>query len=383
MPKKILFVITKSNWGGAQRYIYDLATNLPKENWEARVVLGGDGLLKEKLETSNIATIQIPHLQRNVNTIKELISFFSLIKIFNKEKPDIIHLNSSKAGGLGAAAALLHKLWTKNYKLKTIFTVHGWAFNEARTFREKSVIYIAQWFTSFLCDKIIIISRHDYRQALSMPLLLRRKFSLIPLGIPENQMECLAKISARKNLTLSKDSKIIIGTIAEFTINKGLDFLLDAVNILKSGSFNFKLVIIGDGEHKEKIEQRIQNEVSKEQIETLGFIPQASKYIKAFDIFVLASTKEGLPYTILEAMNAGVPVVASSVGGITDLIEHEKSGLLTTPKSSVSLAEHLNKLIENGKLRKQFARAAKIRALEKFSFESMFSRTISLYQSQN
>lgn len=377
---KVLSVITKSNWGGAQRYVYDLATNLPKENFEIKVVLGGEGLLREKLREAKIETISIPHLQRDINATRELLSFFSLIKIFSKEKPDIIHLNSSKAGAIGAAAAILHKLWTKNYGLKTIFTVHGWAFNEARTFRAKSIIYFSQWLTSLLCDNTIIISRHDYRQALSMPFIRKERFSLIPLGIPENNLEYLPKQTARKQLPLTPPvaGGICVGTIAEFTKNKGFDFLLDALKSLKIQ--NFKLAIIGDGEEKERIEKRIEDENLKEKVTICGFVPHAAKHIKAFDIFVLPSLKEGLPYTILEAMNAGVPVVASSVGGIPDLIEHEKGGFLTTPKSSASLAENLKKLIENEKLRKQFSRTSKTRAIEKFSFKSMLERTIKLYE---
>src|SRR3989344_8488645 len=203
---KILFVITKSNWGGAQRYVYDLATNLQKENFEIKVALGGEGLLKEKLQENNMPIIQIPHLQRNINFLKELLSFFSLIKIFNKEKPNVIHLNSSKVGGIGAVAALVHKLWTKNYGLKAIFTVHGWAFNEARTFRAKSAIYLSQWITSLLCDSAIVLSRHDYRQALEMPLIPKRKFALIPLGIPENNLDYLTKQISKKTLTIKKNS---------------------------------------------------------------------------------------------------------------------------------------------------------------------------------
>lgn len=390
--KKVLFVITKSNWGGAQRYVYDLATNLTKTDFEVKVALGGPpaggGLLKEKLDEAKIETIPIPHLQRNINIAKELLSFFSLIKIFGKEKPDIIHLNSSKIGGLGAAAALVSKTLirlfdkqNKNYNPKTIFTVHGWAFNEARTFRAKSVIYISQWLTSLLCDNSIIISRHDYRQALGMPLIKKNKFALIPLGIPENNFDYTTKQIAKKALTLEKSSKITIGTIAEFTKNKGLDYLLDAINILKLP--NLHLAIVGDGEDKERIEKRLEDENLKENITTCGFVPHAAKYLKAFDIFVLPSLKEGLPYTILEAMNAGVPVVASSVGGIPDLIEHEKSGYLTTPKSSASLAESLGKLVSDEKLRRQFSRESKKRALEKFSFGSMLEKTIALYRSQN
>ncbi len=380
--QKILFVITKSNWGGAQRYVYDLAINLPKENFETKVALGGEGLLKQKLEMENISTISIPHLRRDVNFKKEFLSFFSLIKIFVKERPDIIHLNSSKVGGIGAIAALVSKLWlklwTKDYRLKTIFTVHGWAFNESRNFRAKSTIYLSQWITSFLCNKTIVISRHDYRQALSMPFISKDKFVLISLGIPEKELKYSTKSNAKKELLLPEEEKDIrVGTIAEFTKNKGLDFLLDTI---KSLTFkNLKLVIVGDGEEKERIEHRIEEEGLKNNITTCGFVPHAAKHIKAFDIFVLPSLNEGLPYTILEAMNAGVPVVASSVGGIPDLIEHEKSGFLTIPANSKSMANALEKLIMDKKMRAKFGKLAKERAIKYFSFSNMLSRTIDLY----
>lgn len=375
--QKVLFVVTKANWGGAQRYVFDLATNLPKDIFEAKVALGGEGFLKQRLEENKIETIPIPHLQRDVSFLKELMSFFSLIKIFKNERPKIIHLNSSKAGAIGAVAALLHKLWTKDHRLKTIFTVHGWAFNENRTFKAKSIIYLSQWFTSLLCDKTVIISRHDYRQALSMPLIPKHKFVFVPLGIPENNLDYIPKQSARKSLGLEKKSEIIIGTIAEFTKNKGLDYLLDALNILKPQ--NLQLAIIGDGEEKERMMRKIKDENLKENVTTCGFVPHAAKHIKAFDIFVLPSLKEGLPYTILEAMNAGVPIVASSVGGIPDLIEHEKSGFLTIPANSNSIAEALGKLISDIKTRNKFSKLSKLRAQEKFSFSSMLSRTIDLY----
>lgn len=378
--QKVLFVVTKANWGGAQRYVFDLATNLPKDVFEAKVALGGEGFLKQRLEENKIETIPIPYLQRDVSFLKELMSFFSLIKIFKNERPKIIHLNSSKAGAIGAVAVLVYKiLYARRLSLtpKTIFTVHGWAFNEKRTFKAKSIIYLSQWFTSLLCDKTIIISRHDYRQALSMPLTPKHKFVFVPLGIPENNLDYISKQSARKNLGLEKKSEIIIGTIAEFTKNKGLDYLLDAVNILKPQ--NLQLAIIGDGEEKERMMRKIEDENLKENVTTCGFVPHAAKHIKAFDIFVLPSLKEGLPYTILEAMNAGVPVVASSVGGIPDLIEHEKSGFLTIPANSNSIAEALGKLTSDIKTRNKFSKLSKLRAQEKFSFSSMLSRTIDLY----
>ena len=104
MTKKILYIITKSNWGGAQRYVYELATSLPKNSFDAAVLMGGSGSLKERLDLCGIRTITIPELEKEVNIFKDIKTFFALIALLNKEKPDIIHLNSSKAGILGALA---------------------------------------------------------------------------------------------------------------------------------------------------------------------------------------------------------------------------------------------------------------------------------------
>lgn len=116
--KRILYVITKSNWGGAQRYVYDLATGLPKDHFAISVACGGQGLLKDKLEIAGIKIIPIPYFQRDINITKEFYSFVELIKIFRTEKPDIIHLNSSKAGVIGALAAFVYKLITNTHKPK-------------------------------------------------------------------------------------------------------------------------------------------------------------------------------------------------------------------------------------------------------------------------
>lgn len=122
--EKILFLITKSNWGGAQRYVYDLAVTLDKEQFEPIVVLGGDGVLKNMLEHAHIRTISIKTLQRDVSIKKEFAFANELRKIIKEEKPSVLHVNSSKAGGVGALIGRLTGV------PRIIFTAHGWAFNE-------------------------------------------------------------------------------------------------------------------------------------------------------------------------------------------------------------------------------------------------------------
>ena len=124
--KKVLFLITKSNWGGAQRYVYDLVTTLDKSQFDVVVALGGNGILVEMLNHAGIRTIIIQSLARNISIKNELSFARELWNILRIEKPDVFHVNSSKAGGVGTFLGRLSRV------PRIIFTAHGWAFNEDR-----------------------------------------------------------------------------------------------------------------------------------------------------------------------------------------------------------------------------------------------------------
>lgn len=396
MQKRILFVITKSNWGGAQRYVYDLATKLPSNNFIVTVAAGGQGALIDKLKEKGIRVITIPYLERDINLIKETHASLALWKIFQKEQPDIIHLNSSKIGGLGALFAYVARLYNKlvpsdqNQPIpswKIIFTVHGWAFNEDRSKISRYIIRLIQWITALLCDSVIIISHRDYRQAIHLPMVNRKKFVLIPLGIPNDTLAFLPKSSARVELAQRSNTKIssrnfVIGVIAELTKNKGLPYFVNAISHLQSNETikkNLQIVIIGEGEDREKLSHLIAARELQNNITLAGFIASASQYLKAFDVFVLPSIKEGLPYTLIEAMHAQIPIISTRVGGVPDLIEHNVNGIIVPSKNSGALALAIEQLLNNKTMRASFAKESGKKIETKFSFEMMLSSTIRLY----
>lgn len=376
-----MYVITKSVWGGAQRYVYDLATNLPKDKFEAVVVTGGDGPLIDRLAKQKIRVINLPEVTKNINFWQELKSLFYLGKIFAREKPDILHLSSSKFGGLGALAGRIVALFTGRPKL-VIFTAHGWPFNEDRNFLARYLTYFFSWLTAFFTDRTINIAKADYKQSLKFPLLPNSKFIYIPNGLGLNDQSFLPPAEARKILGL-EEKQFSIGTIAELTKNKGLIYLIDAINLIRSGIKNLKLkvIIIGEGEDREKIQNRLGSLGLQEIIYPVGFRQDAGKYLKGFDVFVLPSIKEGLPYALMEAMAAGLPIIASDVGGVPDLIEHGRNGLLVKTKDSANLAETLNKLIKNQEIRLALGRKAKIKIETNFQLRDMLTKTITLYDS--
>ncbi len=370
--KKILYVITKGTWGGAQRYVFDLATSLPRDEFEVEVAIGEDGLLREKLATKNIKTVSISELQRDISLRKEIGSFFTLYNVFRTSRPDVVHLSSSKAGALGALAARIAGI------SHIIFTVHGWPFNENRNWLWKTVTWLASYTTALLSTDLIVIASPDFEQVKAMPFIMA-KTHLIPNGI--KTPEFLSREEARRKLEIRPDA-LVVGSIGELTWNKNYPELVMVAASLFRERFNFEFAAIGEGEDRDEILAEITKHKPGSPVLDghrilRGFKEDAYTYLKAFDIFVLNSRKEGLPYVILEAGAAGLPVAATSVGGIPDIIENDKTGLLAPPYRMI---DALRKLLEEQEMRERLGSALKERVEKKFSFEQMRAKTLAVYE---
>jgi glycosyltransferase involved in cell wall biosynthesis len=378
--KKILYGITKSNWGGAQRYVFDLATSLPKDTYEVSVLLGQEGVLEQKLQTAGIRTITLGNISRDIHLIKDLFVLIKIIKIFRREKPDIIHLNSSKMGLLGALAGRLTGL------PKIIFTGHGWAFNEDRSKLQKKIIHLLHLLTIILSHRTIAVSEQTKNQITNNKYLLK-KIITIQNGI--DKIDFLDKNTARENILKKLSTNIDIknrfwlGTISELHKNKGLKYMIEAIHLLDMKNDDKStlpiLIIIGDGEKKEKLQKRIDRYGLQETIFLVGQIDQASKYLKAFDVFTLTSITEALPYVILEAGLAGLPIIASAVGGIPEIITDMENGVLVRPKEPEEIQKAIDFLLEKPEKMTSFSEKIQTKILLNFSKEKMIKTTQALY----
>lgn len=374
--KSILFVITKSVWGGAGKYVYDLASHI-SDDFNVVVAAGGKDILAQRLAESSIPYFEIKNFQRDINFIKEPLAGLEILRLLFRLKPDIIHTNSSKAGGTVGLAALIYKLATRR-QLKTIFTAHGWAFAENRPQLTIFLIKLFSKITAIFYDKIICVSEFDRQIALKNHIAPIGKLVTIHNGIDIKNLKFLDKETAQRKL-LGKTSSFVIGTIAEWHYNKGLFYFLEALKDYWNKD-NSDIVLIGSGENRDKPkllayikENNIQN------IHLHEFIPNAANYLKAFDIFILPSLKEGLPYTILEAMLAEVLVIASAVGGIPEIIDDNISGFLIKPKNNQQLADKIDFVINNPDKIKTITKKAKEKINREFSLERMLEETKKLY----
>lgn len=373
--QKIIYIITKSNWGGAQKYVYMLAKQAQKRGLEILVVLGGNGSLKNKLETEKIKVISLKSMGRDINIFDDFKSFLALIKIFLKEKPDVVHLNSSKIGGLGSLAARIC------FVPKIIFTIHGWAFNENRSSLSKLIIKILYFITILFSTKSIAVSNQIKEQAKTIPLskIIFRKIFVIKNSV--EKIDFIEKDKARdfifQKIGLNNpDNKKIVGTICELHPIKGLEGLIKAFK----KNDEAKLIIVGSGELENDLKKQISDFGLQNKVFLAGFIEDGAKYLKAFDIFILNSFSEAMALVILEAGQAELPVIATKVGGIPEIIENKKTGLLVESGNEVAVSEAINFIIENKSFSEKMAFDLKNKIDSDFNIDNFYLETFKIYE---
>lgn len=372
MRTKILYVITKSNFGGAQRYVYDLARSLPSDAYDVAVVFGfapegKAGRLSRLLIDADIRTIVIPELGRDIQFMTDVRALSALVGVFTEEKPDVVHLNSSKAGGLGALAARFSGV------PHIVFTSHGLPYDEARSLASRLLLKILTWFTIMLSHHTIMVSKDSLDRARALPFVFS-KLSLIYNGIDAPEFE--RPHEARKAL-FSIDPTLpdtpFIGTIVELHANKDLITAIDAVALTQA-----HFVIIGDGEKRTELEAYAHIKGVGDRVHFLGFVPDAARYLRAFEVFLLSSIKEGLPYVLIEAGAAHVPIVAIDIPGVRDIVLPEFTGL-TPARDPHEIAQALERVMHDAALRASLTKNMALRVREVFSLLPMREKTIALY----
>jgi glycosyltransferase involved in cell wall biosynthesis len=377
--KKVLFLITKSTLGGAQQYVFDLATHLPQEEFDVSIAVGGEGALIEMLQNEGFKVHQLKHLKRDISFFDEVKTFFALLRIIKKEKPDVLHINSSKAGVLGGLAGRVCRV------PKIVFTAHGWAFNEDRTKSQKKIVKALHWLTIVLSHTTITVSNGMRAQMERLPFV-EKKMVTVHLGRTVSLLK--SKEDSRGTLEmkvqnttarlLDYHNDVWIGTIAELHPIKRLNRAIDSVSALVKEFPTVRYVIIHDGELRAQLEQQVKNLGLEKHVFFTGTIENAARLLPAFDIFVLPSKSESFGYVLLEAGQAHLPVVATNVGGIPDIITDGENGLLVEPDNTPALTQALKTLMTNTPLRNKLA-DAHFEKSKLFSVEKMVSETEVVY----
>ncbi len=361
---KILYLITKSNWGGAQRYVYDLATSFEAKGVETVVAFGGHGELEDKLQQAGIRTVSLQSMVRDLSLSKEIAVLRETYDLIQHEQPDVLHLNSSKAAGVGALLGRI--LGVK----KVVVTMHGAPFREDRRFFVRALIYFFTWLTCLCAHKVITVSKQDEADIGRM-FFVRKKVTTIYNGVVVNGL------IPKKEQARGREVHIV--SIGDLTRNKGYLYGLEAIDVLVKKGIPVTYTIEGEGEDRKKIEEYIAIKKLGDVVTLLGRTLATKDKLHEYDIFLLSSVKEGLPYVLLEAGRARLPVVTTITGGIPEIVRHEDTGLLVPTKDVEGLAAALERLITDRKYGKELGQRLHSHIVQNFSYPKMLVETAKVY----
>lgn len=375
---KLVYVVTKSSWGGAQRYVYDLALSF-KDDFDVEIWCGDNELgtpisLRDKAADAGIIARRIDGLGRDVKVSNEVRFWRSLNHMLRVRKPDILHLNSTKVGFLASIIGRVHKVD------KIIYTTHGLANFEDRPVWQKKLISASNRAIFTAVDNVILISKMELEYTKNW--YTSAKHSLIHNGIePINEMplsDIMSDLPANIKAKLGAETVNKFVGIGELHRNKGIEFALRAFQNLVESQNDFIYVHFGDGELKETLKAEVTRLGLSDHVYFFGFKENASAYLSHFDALVFSSIKEGLPYVIMEAGFAGIQTFASRVGGIPELISDGVNGYLHDPKDVKTLTKHLLNFDKKNDYNKN---KIQLEAHRLFSISQMVAATSKIYLS--
>lgn len=360
---KIVYFITRSDTiGGAQIHVRDLSLKMIQSGHEVIVILGGNGMYADHLKKLNIKVVSLHKLYRTINFFCDIKSIIELWQITGKINPDIISLHSVKAGLLGRIVAF-------SKRIPSIFTAHGWSHIRVAG-KVGSIFYsMIEKILILISAHLVTVCKNDFDFAINNLKLPYLKVSTIYNGIPT----LLSEHNPKKQNILP-----VLVSVARFQEPKDFDTLVNSLSLIRNLEWKFRFV--GDGPMLCEVKKAVDELQLSEKISFAGALNHVDRELSVADIFVLISKSEGFPRSILEAMRAGLPVVATNVGGISESVNDGVNGYLVENGNHMELASKLAQLINSKDQRKHLGENSKKLFNNNFTFDHMFYQTFELYK---
>jgi glycosyltransferase involved in cell wall biosynthesis len=357
--KRIMYIITSSETGGAQMHLLELIKYACLTGHEVALVTGSDGMLSDRVRDLGVRVDVVRSMRRAVHPIRDLLAVRQVRHLIDSFRPDFIHAHSTKAGIVGRLAAHMEGI-------PCVFTAHGWAFTEGvRGFRRNAAI-ITERIASRWTSRIITVSEYDRRHALKCKVGNERQLVTVHNGVPDSP----------RRVRKVNNAVPVVTMVARFAEPKNQADLLRA---LAPVSIPYRVQFVGTGPTLEAAKGLAVGLGISNRVDFLGERTDVANILADSDIFALVSNWEGLPLTILEAMRAGLPVVASDVGGVSEAVAHGASGFLAPPGDTQALSNYLLSLIRDPDLRRRFGYAGRCLYEQRFSVSVMLERTWQVY----
>jgi glycosyltransferase involved in cell wall biosynthesis len=322
---KILRIIARLNVGGPARHVVWLTEGLQAYGGDTLLVAGvvppGEDDMSYVAAAAGVHPFTLPQMSREIS-IKDALTIWKLFRLMRRERPDIVHTHTAKAGTVGRVAGMMYSVLSTR-RCRFVHTYHGHVFHSYYgKFKTSLFLAIEKFLARFATDRIVVISEQQRREINEVFHVGRRnQFVVIPLGIDLNiYASWRSRRSHMRSELKLEDDDAVIGIVGRVTEIKNHRLFLDAAAILKKTSAKARFVIIGDGNLKSDLEAQAKSLELENDVLFLGTRTDPENFYPALDIVALTSLNEGTPLTLIEAMANARPVVATLVGGVADLL---------------------------------------------------------------
>ena len=371
----ILFVITRADAiGGAQVHVKDLAVALQQDQHKVLVLTGQKGAYNEDLEEAGVESIAYAFLQRKINPFRDGKSLRYILYVIDLFKPDLIAAHSSKAG-------ILSRIAGKMSKVPCVFTAHGWSFTPGIGEPSRTIYRWVEKLVVPLATKVICVSEFDRQIGLEAGLN-PQKLLTVHNGMKDVATNLRSNPGQASPVNIASDSEFdSLSPLVKIAMVARFDRQKDQLTLIKAcHGLNVELILVGDGVNLAKARQQVEQLGMQDRVKFLGFHKDIAEILAQVQIFTLISNWEGLPCTIIEAMRAGLPVIASDVGGVKEIVTEDKTGYLIPDNDSDILRQKLSYLINNSQVRVRMGKLARQRYESQLTFKRMYDRTLAIYQ---
>jgi len=329
----------------------------------------------QRARMAGVTVISLPSLVRRLDPFQDFLAFFSILKTLVKEQPHIVHTHSSKAGLLGRWAAKL------TCTPIIVHTPHGHVFYGHFNRLASRIFLLLEKVTSFITDIIVALTETERNDYISFSVCKPEKIVTIHSGVDIEQYTGAKVNIEKKKVSLELEpGGLVVGAVGWLLPIKGPMYLLKAMERIWEDLPDVRLVFVGKGALEKQLRAEAFQAGVSQKVSFLGWRGDVPDIMQILDVVVLPSLNEGMGRVLVEAMAAGKPIVASSVGGILDLVKDGKNGLLVEPGDVDGLYFAIKKLLTDRKMRHNMGQRGKVMAKE-FSMETMIEKIEVLYVS--
>jgi glycosyltransferase involved in cell wall biosynthesis len=359
---RIAYVITRGDvMGGASVHVREMSRAMLDRGHSVLVMAGGAGDVADQLAAAGVPFRTLRFLRRPVRPARDLRALAEITGMLREWKPDLVSTHTAKAGWLGRAAC-------SRLGLPAIYTPHGWSISDRVSPAGGIAFRLAEKWASRWANAIVCVCEYERRLALAKRVAPREKLFVVHNGVADTPPELRARPGR---------SPVRIVSVARLEPPKDCATLLAALGRLRE--LDWKLDLVGGGPLEPEVRRMAQGLGIAGRVRFLGYQTDPAPTLAASQVFVLSSRSEGFPRSVLEAMRAGLPVVASDVGGVGEAVRDGVEGLLVPRRNPDALANALARLLAGASERERLGAAARRRYESSFRIEKMVEKTAAIY----